>query len=269
MAGWFRLWHDMPTDPKWRVVSRKSGQPISVVMSVYLFVLTSASCNAEKRGETQGLRADDIAAALDVEEGDVVAILDAMQGRVLEGDKVTGWEKRQPRREDSSSERVKRWRERNVTQRNAPDADADADADIDSDREKRERGEVADAPVAVATPDCPHSEIVALYNSRCPALPRVRELTDLRRKALRTRWRESHDRQSLDWWRAYFDRVAASPFLNGSNDRNWLADFDWLLKPGNLTKVSEGRYAVAAPKRFSDRTTQNIETLREWANGTA
>jgi hypothetical protein len=100
-------------------------------------------------------------------------------------------------------------------------------------------------------------------------MPRVRELTDLRRKAVRARWRENPARQSLEWWRMFFDRVASSPFLCGGNERNWTADFDWLLKPANFVKVTEGKYDVAGPRIFSERTQRNIENLREWANGTA
>lgn len=98
-------------------------------------------------------------------------------------------------------------------------------------------------------------------------MPRVRELTDLRRKAIRMRWRENPDRQSIEWWRMFFDRVASSPFLCGSNERHWTADFDWLLKPANFVKVTEGKYDVAGPRIFSERTQRNIENLREWANG--
>lgn len=55
--SWLRLWHDMPNDPKWRTIARKSNQRISDVIAVYLHVLVNASesgettCNA---GETQG-----------------------------------------------------------------------------------------------------------------------------------------------------------------------------------------------------------------------
>jgi hypothetical protein len=57
----------------------------------------------------------------------VDAVLEAMQGRVLDSGKLTGWEKRQTNREDSSTERVKKWREtkvkRNATQSNATKPD--------------------------------------------------------------------------------------------------------------------------------------------------
>ena len=125
--SWLRLWHEFPNDPKWRTISRASGQSISCVIAVFVHVLVDASQN-EKRGVTQ-CNAEDVAAALDLETESVELIFTAMQGRVLEGDRVSGWEKRQPMREDFSAERVKKWRERTVTQRNAPDKDKDKDKD--------------------------------------------------------------------------------------------------------------------------------------------
>jgi len=171
--NWVRLWHDMPTDPKWRVIAKRSGQPIATVMAVFTFVLVNASANASERGRTHNLFADDIAAALDVETGDVEAILDAMQGKVLDGDVLTGWEKRQPKREDGAAERAKQWRERKRTQANAaerPDKDTDTDTDTEIEREERTddappagvaapsrtveaKGQGREAPDATAAPD--------------------------------------------------------------------------------------------------------------------
>ena len=126
----------MPTDPKWRVIARKSGQPIALVIATYNFLMVNAAENATERGRTHGWNNEDVAAALDVSEQDIAAILDAMQGKVLEGQHLSGWEKRQPKREDSSAERAKRWRnERNRTQPNAeerPDIDADNTLDKSS-----------------------------------------------------------------------------------------------------------------------------------------
>lgn len=119
--SWLRLWHELPNDPKWRVIARSSGQPIPSVISVFLHLLVSASQN-EKRGVTQ-YNAEDVAAALDLETKCVEAIVESMQGRVLDEGRITGWGKRQPIREDFSAERVKKWRERSVTQCNAPDKD--------------------------------------------------------------------------------------------------------------------------------------------------
>ena len=37
-------------------------------------------------------------------------------------------------------------------------------------------------------------------------------------------------------------QAAKSDFLNGRNDRGWVADFDWLMRPNNFVKVLEGNY---------------------------
>jgi hypothetical protein len=136
MNQWLRLWHDMPTDPKFRTVARLADRPLTTVIAVYLFMLTDASANATERGRTQA-NDEHAASALDLTESDVSSIRQAMQGRLLDGDRITGWEKRQPKREDNSAARAKAWRdakktesvsERDRTQMNAakrPDKDTE------------------------------------------------------------------------------------------------------------------------------------------------
>ena len=131
MTDWVRLWHDMPTDPKWRVIARKSGQSLSCAIAVFNLMLVNASQNAEQRGTMLGWDDEDAGAALDMDAGAVASIREAMQGKVLDGERLTGWDRRQPKREDNSSDRVKAFRERqktqgngeerDVTRRNAPD----------------------------------------------------------------------------------------------------------------------------------------------------
>ena len=39
------------------------------------------------------------------------------------------------------------------------------------------------------------------------------------------------------------DKATASQFLNGKNDRGWIASFDWVFQhPNNFIKVLEGNY---------------------------
>lgn len=97
--SWLRLWHDMPNDPKWRTIARISGEPISLVQAIYIHLLVDASRNVT-RGHAD-VTVEDMASSLDVTEEQVEQIYSAMQGRVMEGNKLTGWEKRQPKREDS------------------------------------------------------------------------------------------------------------------------------------------------------------------------
>lgn len=128
---WFRLWHDMPNDPKWRTIARVSQCSIAEVLAVYMHLLVEASCNAVKRGVTQRNNDEHIASALDLPTEKISAIKQAMQGRVMDGETLTGWDKRQPKREDNSAERVKKFREtkkqnelkRDVTHGNAPEAE--------------------------------------------------------------------------------------------------------------------------------------------------
>lgn len=118
MTHWCRLWDDMPTDPKWRVVSRRCGRPVHQIISVFCVMMTNAS-TSQTRGTLSSWDDEVVAVSLDMEESEVAAIREAMQGKVLSGNELMGWEKRQPKREDPSSERVKAFREREAaTKRN-------------------------------------------------------------------------------------------------------------------------------------------------------
>jgi hypothetical protein len=95
---WLRLWHDMPNDPKWTTIARKSGEPISLVIAMYVHMLVDASRNVTRGHVT--VTPEDLASALNVTDEQVTAVLNAMQGRVIEDCELLGWNKRQPKRED-------------------------------------------------------------------------------------------------------------------------------------------------------------------------
>lgn len=238
---WLRLWHDMPNDPKWRTIARVSGRPISEVVAVYIHLLVSAS-NATERGRTQTNANEHIASALDVEESDIDAIMTAMDGRVLDGDQITGWEKRQPKREDGAAERAREWRR---TQTNANERKRTLDKDKDKEEEKKEE------PLSVKPDEdhrkydsIPYVDLVGAYHNLCPSLPKVREVTDKRRKALKAGWKkyEKHDGGFPAILDTLFKKAEQSDFLTGRDGR-WLgAGFDWLLKEANMVKVIEGNY---------------------------
>lgn len=124
--SWLRLWHEMPNDPKWRTIARVSGQPISLVQAVYLQLLVSASQNpvTDESGVTLHVTTvtkEDVASSLDVTEAEVESVTLAMQGRVLDGQIISGWEKRQAQSFNyknhgkpalTGAERAKKCRER-------------------------------------------------------------------------------------------------------------------------------------------------------------
>lgn len=84
-----------------------------------------------------------------------------------------------------------------------------------------------------------YSEIVSLYNSICKSYPKVMKLSERRKKIIAARINQGF---SIDDFERLFNFAESSSFLKGSNDRNWTADFDWLIKDDNMTKTLEGKY---------------------------
>jgi hypothetical protein len=75
------------------------------------------------------------------------------------------------------------------------------------------------------------------------ALPRCRELGDARRQAARL----ALQRHALTYWLDIIATINATPFCLGQNDRGWLANFDWLLRPRTSSRVLEGAYQGKPP----------------------
>ena len=90
-----------------------------------------------------------------------------------------------------------------------------------------------------SSPPVPYEKIRELFNSTCPSFAKVLGINGKRKIAVAARWKEHPD---LDFFKEYFERVEASDFLKGKNDRNWKATFDWLMNAANMDKVREGKY---------------------------
>jgi len=84
--------------------------------------------------------------------------------------------------------------------------------------------------------DC--EKIIKIFNDTCPNLPQVLKLTSQRETAIKSRIKEYSLAQIGD----VIQNTADSEFLNGKNDRNWRADFDWIFKPSNFIKILENKY---------------------------
>lgn len=86
------------------------------------------------------------------------------------------------------------------------------------------------------------SSFVAYFNNRLATsksiIHPVHRLTPQREGVINARARENGDRTLF----IVADKAAESDFLNGKNDRGWLATFDWLMRPTNFVKVLEGNY---------------------------
>ena len=92
--------------------------------------------------------------------------------------------------------------------------------------------------------------IVDKYNSICISLPKVIKLSNNRKKAIGARLKQ----YSVEDFEKLFEMAESSSFLKGQNNRNWSADFDWLIKDANMAKVLEGKYS---DKKESEKDGEN------------
>lgn len=124
-----------------------------------------------------------------------------------------------------------------------PDIDTKTDIDIDTERETKteseETGTTSLSAPQASRAECPFTRIRNLYHEICISFPRIVSIEGNRRKAVAARWRAKPD---LETFRTLFTLAEQSSFLKGRNDRNWSADFDWMMKPTYFDKILEHRY---------------------------
>lgn len=83
-----------------------------------------------------------------------------------------------------------------------------------------------------------YNSIIEIYNSYCTNLPQVQKLTEKRKTAINKLLKEITEEQ--------FQEICIiannSSFLIGDNDRNWKADFDFVIRPDKAVSILEGKY---------------------------
>lgn len=118
MTQWFRSWHGAPTDNKWLVIAAKAKVRPGVVSAVAWALFDHAS-QADERGDVSDFDTETYAVFSGFGENEVQAVIAAMVAKgVIDGNgRLTAWDKRQPKREDDSTERVKQHRARRNAQK--------------------------------------------------------------------------------------------------------------------------------------------------------
>ncbi len=96
--------------------------------------------------------------------------------------------------------------------------------------------EVPAEPVA----HVPYEQVKELFISICKSYPKLRSLSANRKKTIKARWQQYG--QEIEVFKELFTLAEDSSFLKGQNDRQWKADFDWLLNDANMAKVLECKY---------------------------
>lgn len=126
-----------------------------------------------------------------------------------------------------------------------PNIDKEKDIDIDIEIEKRERID--------------YQQIADMYNEICVSFPKCTALSENRKKAIKARL----NTYNLDDFKKLFTMAEDSDFLKGKNDRNWNANFDWLIKDSNFAKVLDGNY-VNKTNQSKQPPKENLEIDRKF-----
>ena len=97
------------------------------------------------------------------------------------------------------------------------------------------------------SPDFDIKKFISFFNTELDrvnsTIPRLKFIKGARLKSLNARVRENSKEDLVEVVR----KAAVSDFLNGKNDRSFIATFDWLIKPNNFPKVLEGNYDNKKP----------------------
>ncbi len=173
-------------------------------------------------------------------------------------------------RDYGAAERMKRYRARlSEDQGNAPvmpgngsgvtlrrhvtQAEAEAEAEVRTDTLPTEGSPLPSAEAAGKV-------LKELWNAGTAGtgLPRCLVVSKARARKCQARLQE----HPVLWHREAIQRLAASAFCRGENDRGWVASFDWYIhNEDNALKVLEGKYDNRAVVK--GRTAGNQQALRD------
>ena len=244
---WIKITTDMFDNRKIRHL-RKLPEGNSIVLIWVMLLAMAGKCNdhgkiylTENIPYTPKMLADE----LDFEENTVQLALQALEQLdmiVLEDGyfSVTGWEEHQniegmDRIREQNRIRKQRQREKErliaesrVMSRDSHAIEEDKERDIDKEEDKNKESK--------EKVTC--EQVVDLYRSICVSYPKVISLSEARKRAIRARLKM----YSMDDFRMLFEKAEASSFLKGANNRNWSANFDWMIKDANMAKVIDGNY---------------------------
>ena len=122
---------------------------------------------------------------------------------------------------------------------------------------KTGKGQNPDHPGKPSLPNCNAQAVVDAYHAVLPELPKVKLMSDGRRKAIRKAWqwvltakksdntrRAETAEQAVKWFREYFTLARDNDFLMGRTMRsgehaNWQCDLDFLLTERGMKHVIE------------------------------
>lgn len=111
------------------------------------------------------------------------------------------------------------------------------ETDKDKEKETEKDDTMSTGVDGISSIHIHYQEIIDLFNSICVSLNKVRNLTDTRKKKIKSAYKLLNgDYEGL------FKRVEESDFLSGRSGKWDKCGFDWIMKQENMVKVLEGNY---------------------------
>lgn len=274
---WIKITTDMFDNRKIKHL-RKLPEGNSIVL-IWVMLLTMAGrCNAngmiyltENIPYTTKMLADE----LGFEENIVKLALEALaQFEMIVTDTnylfVSGWQEHQniegmEKIREQNRLRQKKWYDKqkrlpnvtpnvSVTQPNATEEEREREREKEEEKEREKIN---------------YQQIADMFNALCPSFSSVKTLSDARKKAIKARM----NTYSVDDFEEVFKKAESSDFLKGRNDRNWTANFDWLIKDSNMAKVLDGNYdnTIGRPayqkQTKADELDEFYRMASAWAEG--
>ena len=268
---WFRVYHGMPQDAKLQVIAKRTKQPMSSVVSVWLCLLEAASRH-EPRGIAE-VDPEQIAVVQDMEMEVVQGIIQAFsdKGMIDKNNRLTAWDKRQYA---TSTERSRKFREEkkqdatpcNTKKQQAtsvnsseqksskkrPDTESDTDTDSRTDsekekntdkknreREEKEEREKEKHKIAEQMLQIWNAEVQSKLTKDQKAI-----LTPQRKELLCKRWEEDFQ-QDFRAWQYYCEVIGSSDFCLGKIEgKGWTIDLTWAIQSSeHVAKILEGGFS--------------------------
>lgn len=240
---WIKITTDMFDNRKIKHI-RKLPEGNNIVLIWVMLLTMAGKCNAggmifltENIPYTTKMLADE----LDFEENVVIVALKALEefGMIYTNENVlaiSGWDEHQniegmEKIREQNRQRQARFKAKqklllgnvtdNVMSRDGNATEGEKEKERDLEKEKIRYNVVVDD-----------------YNRICSNLPKVTALSDARKKAIKARI----NKYGCDGVMKAFRKASESDFLNGTNGRNWRANFDWIMKDANMAKILDGNY---------------------------
>lgn len=145
-------------------------------------------------------------------------------------------------KEGASAERVRKFRERQkqneIKMLQGNTNVTNCNTEIEKEKEKEIEKEI-ELDIEKDKKINKYNDVVEIYNTYCTNLAQVQKLTEKRKIAINKLLKEIN----LEQFKEICAIANKSDFLTGNNDRNWKADFDFIIRPDKAVSILEGKYS--------------------------